>query len=143
MSELPRRVHDEIARLSERGDLLAEAGNYNAAVGRYREALALLPTPNNEHDAALWLYAAIGDAYFAKGDFEACRQNMLLAAADVGGSENPFVQLRLGQASLELGRRDDAYRHLMLAFRIGGERLFAAQDAKYLAWLRERVVAQG
>ena len=128
-----------MAALSERGDRLAEAGNYNAAAARYREALALLPTPHSQWAATAWLYAALGDAHFLKGDFDGCRQNFRAAVEEGGAAGNPFVELRLGQASLELGDEEAALRHLLEAFRIGRERLFEREDGKYLSWLVERV----
>ncbi len=129
----------QIAALSERGDHLAEAGNYNAAIARYREAQALLPPAQRKTATAAWLHAAIGDAYFAKGNFEACRQNMQAAHDLPQGPDNPFVQLRLGQANLELQDAPAALEHLLLAFRIGGEKLFLADDPKYFRWLTENV----
>ncbi len=135
----PSPLPAQIAALSERGDHLAESGNYNAAVARYQEALALLPPDQARGATASWLHAAIGDAYFAKGNFEACRQNMLSAFRIPGGSDNPFVRLRLGQACLELADGPQALEHLLMAFRIGGESLFFNDDPKYFRWLADRV----
>ncbi len=132
-------IQAQIAALSERGDHLAEGGNFNAAVARYEEALALLPPHQRRGPSASWLHAAIGDACFLKGSFEASRQNMLAAYGMPGGPDNPFVRLRLGQASLELKDEEAAFEHLMMAFRIGGEKLFFSDDPKYFRWLMDKV----
>ncbi len=132
-------IQAQIAALSERGDRFAEAGNYNAAVARYREALELLPPDQRRGPSARWLYAATGDAYFGKGNWEASRQNLLLAYELPGGHDNPFLRLRLGQTSLELGDDEAAFEHLMMAFRIGGEALFFNDDPRYFRWLGDRV----
>ena len=137
---LPDDLQAEVAALSERGDRLAEAGNYNAALERYREALGLLPPPANRYPAHLWLLVAMADAHFHRGDWGGCRQN-LRDALQSGGSENAFVRLRLGQAHFELEELADAETHLFEAFRLGGEALFSHDAPRYLEWLRMRVGA--
>ena len=140
--QLPEELHARVAVLSERGDRLAEAGNYNAAAARYREALALLPAPPGRYGEALWLYGAIADAHFHQGDWEGCRENMQRARDEARGTGNAFVELRLGQAHFELKQLDAAEAHLFEAFRAGGEALFRNEAPRYLFWLRERVASE-
>ena len=134
----PAEVNARIEQLSERGDALASAGNYNAALERYRAAFALLPAPAERHRTYQWLLAAMADAHFHRGDWGGCRQN-LRDAIEAGGGENAFVRLRLGQAELALGDEAAAERHLFEAFRLGGEEVFEVDGGIHLEWLRRRV----
>lgn len=142
MPQAPDEIDARIGALSERGDALAAAGNHNAALARYREALGLLPAPARAHGAYRWLLAATADAHFHRGDWEGCRQNMQ-DALDAGADDNAFVRLRLGQAHFELGALAEAETHLFEAFRLGGEHLFRQDAPRYFEWLRMRVAGGG
>lgn len=139
MAELSDQIHEEISLLSERGDNLAEAGNFKAAIKNYHQALALLPEPKQDWEATLWLYAAIGDAQFLAGDFATARQTFDAAITLPEAIGNPFIHLRLGQASLELGDEDRALEELTRAYASGGDEVFEEDDPHYFAWLNERV----
>jgi len=65
--ELPDDVHESIKRFCAEGDSLAEAARYPDAITRYDQALALLPTPHQDWEAATWIYAALGDTHFLAG----------------------------------------------------------------------------
>ena len=141
MTELADDVHEEIALLAERGDHFAESGQYKAAISNYRKALKLVPEPTTDWEAGTWLYAAIADAHFLSADFEACLENIALAAASPDGEGNPFIHLRWGQAALEVGDESLALEQLRRAFAVAGPDLFAEDDQKYIEWLMERMQA--
>ena len=52
-----------------------------------------------------------------------------------GGVDNPFLQLRLGQAYYELGQTDDARAHLQIALDKEGQTIFGFDDPKYYEFI--------
>ena len=138
MTELPDDIHEEIKRLSAEGDEQAEAGQFAAAFPLYWAAFDLLPEPKTDWEAGTWVLAAIGDANFLSGDFEAGRDNLSNAMHFPDAIGNPFLHLRLGQCQLELGNPDRAADELMRAYMGEGPELFADEDPKYLEFLATR-----
>jgi len=139
MRELDDDLYLEITRLSEEGNVLDDAGQPAAAMQKFMAALALLPDPAGEWEAATWLHASIGDMHFKLEDFEATRRAFLLASQGPGGMDNPFIHLRLGQAAFELGDLDAAADELTLAYRSEGLDIFDAEDPKYVEFLETRI----
>lgn len=139
MTELSHDTHERIKKLSADGDALAEAGRYPDALTKYWAAWDLLPEPQTDWDAAIWLLAAIGDANFLGGDFNAGRDNFSLAMHCPGAIGNPFLHLRLGQCQLELGNEERAADELARAYMAEGHQIFADQDPKYLAFLKTKL----
>src|SRR5438477_11803262 len=103
MAELDDEVYEVIKARCAEGDELAEADRFDEAVRKYEDALALVPKPVDHWSAATWIYAAIGDAWFLKGEYERARHAMNRALICPDGIGNPFIHLRLGQAQFELG----------------------------------------
>ena len=129
-------LHAEIVQLSERGNALADAGQWDEAVACFEAALDLLPEPLEQWSAACWLFTAIGDACFFKGDFARAIQPLLDAVKCHGGTGNPFLHLRLGQTQFELGHEILAAEELARAYMGGGTEIFDGEDAKYLALVK-------
>ncbi len=94
MAELDDRTHDQIKILCAQGDQHANNGEYPLALEQYWEAWNLLPQPKTDWGAATWILAALGDANFQRGDFEAARDNLsdVMRCPDAVG--NPFVSFR-------------------------------------------------
>jgi len=138
MAELPDRVHADIERLTALGDEHAAEGRYADALASYWAAWDLLPQPPFEWEAATWLLAAIGDANFLSGDYQAGRDNLANAMRCPGAIGNPFLHLRLGQCAFEIGDRDRAADELLRAYMGAGTKIFDEQDPKYLAFLRTK-----
>jgi len=136
--ELADDIHQEIQRLCAEGDERAEEGRFAAAFPLYWAAFDLLPEPKTEWEAGTWILAAIGDANFLAGDFEAGRDNLATAMHFPDAIGNPFLHLRLGQCQYELGDLDRAADELMRAYMGEGPGLFAEEDPKYLAFLATR-----
>ncbi|MEN1958552.1 tetratricopeptide repeat protein [Luteimonas sp. MJ204] len=138
MTELDDDIHEQIQALSAEGDEFAEEGEFEPALERYWAAWDLLPEPQIEWDAATWLLAAIGDADYQSGNFEAGRDNLSNAMHCPDAIGNPFLHLRLGQCQLELGDQERAADELARAYLVDPE-VFDDEDPKYLAFLRTRL----
>ena len=134
--ELSDAIHDKVTALSQEGDRLAENGDYRAAVGRYIEALDLLPEPKTDWEACTWLLVAIGDANFKGGHYEQALAALTDAMHCPGAIGNPFIHLRLGQAQFELGNLPRANDELARAYMGAGKEIFSEDDPKYFEHLK-------
>ena len=139
--ELDRGTHDEITALCQEGDLSAEDGRLEDALGAYTKALELLPEPASQWEAATWIYAAIGDVHFLIGSFEISQMAFEEALTCPGSDGNAFLHLRLGQLALEHEDEARAAEELGRAFSAEGEEIFATDDPKYLAFLKTRLAS--
>lgn len=131
--------HARITALCAEGDALAEAAEYVRAVEVYEQALALVPAPIDDWEAATWILAAIGDAHFLRGAFEPARAAFGRAMHGPGAVANPWLHLRLGQTHYELGELDEAANELTLAYMSEGRELFDDDDLRYWEFLRSRI----
>ena len=141
-SKKPRlsdEVHGQIKTLCSTGDALAKAEKFPAALKFYWQAYDLLPEPKTDWEAATWILAAIGDANFLSGDYQAGRDNLTTAMHGPDAIGNPFFHLRLGQCQYELGNQDRAADELARAFLLEGEALFAEEDPKYLEFVKTQL----
>jgi tetratricopeptide (TPR) repeat protein len=141
MVELPPETSSNVETLSARAEAVAAEGRYREALALYREALAVLPPPAHQWEAFEWLQVAVADAEFLSGRFVAAREvlaEVLKLGTDATAS-NPFIQLRYGQALLEIGDPEQAAQWLSRAFLSEGDELFANEDPKYLRFVQERL----
>src|SRR5262245_7584146 len=136
--ELDGPTHQEIERLCAAGDEEAGQGKYDSAVAEYNRAWQLIPEPKTEWEAATWVLAAIADAQFAAGKHEPARDALQQVMVCPGALGNPFLHLRFGEVSFELGELDKAADELMRAYMGAGPEIFANEDPKYLAFLKTR-----
>lgn len=136
MAQLNDALHARIVALSELGDSLVNSGSPEEALSRYREALALLPKPIEQWEAAMWLLAAIGDTLVLARRYEEAAEALRQAMRCPDAIGNPFLHLRLGEAEYEIGDRTRALDDLARAYIGAGEEIFAQEDPKYLAALR-------
>ncbi len=134
--ELPESIHERVTELSARGDALAEEGQYRLAVQHYVAALELLPEPQDQWDACMWLLVAIGDAHFLAGHFDIALRALSDAMHVEGAVGNPFIHLRLGQCQLELGDRVRAADELARAYMGAGKDIFEQDDPKHFEFVR-------
>ena len=137
--ELDDQIHQQIQTLSKEGEELLKNKQYIEAIAAFVEALRLLPPPINHWEAATWLYSAIGDAYFDKGDHERALRALQNAMKSPGGIGNPFLHLRLGQVYYELGAEAKARDELMRAYMGDGARIFQGEDPKYFATIKDLI----
>lgn len=131
----PARTGASATELAEQGEARSDNEDYEGALELWEQALSA-SSPADE-ELRFWLYASMGDAHFQLGQH--------LAAADaedaalrIGGTGNPFVWLRLGQASFELGNTERAGDALISAYMLEGDEIFEDEDPKYRAWLVEQ-----
>lgn len=136
--QLDDNTYAQIQQYCAKGDALAKAGDFEAALALYWRAFDLLPEPKTSWQAGTWILTAIGDANFLAGDFTAGKDNLASAMHFPGALGNPFVHLRLGQCQFELGNLDRAADELMRAYMGAGPQIFAQDDGKYLAFLATR-----
>lgn len=139
MTDLPDAIYDKIEILSERGNILLEnQHDWKGAVAVWQEALDLLPEPKTQWEAALWLYASIGEADRLGHDNPAAKDSLYNALNCPDGHMNPLVLLRLGQTLADMGEVDEGVEHLLRAYMLDGEEVFEEDGAPYLALLRQR-----
>lgn len=136
---IDNKKYEKIKKLSRKGDLIAENGDYNKALEKYWEAYDLIPNPKTEWEASLWLLTAIGDANFFNKDFKAGVDNLTSAMNCPNGIGNPFVHLRLGQCQYELGNLEKAADELTRAYAIEGKDIFEGEDSKYFEFLKTKI----
>jgi tetratricopeptide (TPR) repeat protein len=135
-SQLDDRIVAAVTQLSDRGDDDVEAGRYDEAIARYREALALVPHPVHAWAVSTFLHAAIVEAYYLAGEHARARDAIDEAFRCEGAIGNAFLHLRLGQIELHLGNRGRALDELIRAFTRAGEEVFAGEDPKYLGLVK-------
>jgi tetratricopeptide (TPR) repeat protein len=137
-SQLPPHIAAEIDAASERGNVLAEAGDFDAAIAEYRAALALVPEPRENWEASTWLLTAIGDVHFLAGRLDEAREAFREVMHCGGAIGTPFIHLRRGQIFFEAGELEHAASELMCAYMGDGAEIFEGEDPKYLAFLATR-----
>ncbi|MBO4687136.1 MAG: tetratricopeptide repeat protein [Clostridiales bacterium] len=134
---LKDETYDQIKALCAEGDEFADAGKYEDALVKYNEAMDLLPEPKAYWDAYLWIVVARGDAYFFLKDFEKMLPEFLLAIKCDGGPDNPFVNLRLGEAYFENGDTENARKYLKIAYEQDTTIFDEEEDHKYRDWYKQ------
>lgn len=139
MRELPDKIYKIITELCSLGDKLVEEENYSEAIGKYFEALDLLPKPETYWEASTWILTAIGDTNYLMGNYEAGRDNLISVMHCPNAIGNPFIHLRLGQCRYELEEYDKAADELARAFLLEGEEFFADEDKKYLEFVKSKL----
>jgi tetratricopeptide (TPR) repeat protein len=136
--ELSDEIYSRVTRLSKTGNELMEEGRHTEAIDAFETALHLLPEPKGAWDAAMWLYASIGDAQFKLRHFKEAKAALFDAMNVAGGATNPFVLLRAGETLHELGEKDTAREYLLRAYMLEGVELFEDEaDRPYLAILKQ------
>lgn len=96
------------------------------------------PEPKSQWNASTWILAAIADAAFLANYKTSAREALEYAMVCPDAVGNPFLHLRLGQVLLDTGEHDRAADELMRAYMGAGADLFAAEDQRYLSFLRTR-----
>jgi tetratricopeptide (TPR) repeat protein len=139
MPYLDEKIYEEMQDLCASGDHLADEGRLAEALERYWSAWNKLPEPRTTWASATWILAAIGDANFQQGNYEAGRDNLVTAMHCPDAIGNPFLHLRLGQCQFELGNYERAADELGRAFLLEGVELFGDEDPKYLEFVKSRL----
>lgn len=139
MAELATETDDQIEELSEQGSFLFDRGDYRGAIGQWQQALAALPPPANDWEAAMWLHSSIGDAYYQSERYAQARAALSEGLGAPGALENPFVWYRLGQSEHKSGDMPAALEHLLRAYMLDGRTIFDADEEgqQYLELLQD------
>ena len=142
-SQLDDRIVAAVTSLCERGDDDVEAGRFVEAIARYREALALVPSPVHAWAVSIWIHGAIAEAYYLDGEYARARDAIDDAFRCDGAIGNAFLHLRLGQIEDRLGNRGRALDELIRAYTRAGEEVFAGEDPRYLALVKDAIAGDG
>ena len=130
---------EKIETICAKGEDLAEQECYEQAIEEYKKALELVPEPKYDYEASVWIYAAIGDAYFMLDEYEKALDAFIQARKCYGGLESSFVLLRAGECYFELEEFDKAREALTGTFMLEGEEIFESENEKYLMAIADLV----
>lgn len=119
-----------------KGEALLEAGQLGDAIDVWEGALERL-TPGTDLELEFWLRGSLGDAYFLAGEWASGMEH-LKAALPIGGVENAYVWLRLGQCQFEQGLKDEAVNSLMSGYMLDGDEIWEGEKPKYRQLLVDR-----
>jgi tetratricopeptide (TPR) repeat protein len=136
---LPAPVAKRIGEIKSTADKLVAQKRYPEALKEYWRAFDLLPRPEKDWRETTLLLAAIGEANFLVGNFEACRDNLSSAMHSPGAIGTPSIHLRLGACLFELGDRRRARDELARAYLPAGTSVFRAEDEKYLNYIKTQL----
>lgn len=139
--ELSDEVSDQIESLSEEGNDYFDDENYENAIKVWKQALALIPDPQNTYAETLWLETSIGDAYFMMQNHQEAFPHFLNAKSNIeeNAYENPFIMLRVGQLYFEANDFENAKEYLLRAYMFEGEAIFEGSMEKYFDFLKQNV----
>lgn len=140
VEEISDATMEEIETLISQADGFIDEGENRKALERFETALAKVPKPQEDYEAATWLLTAMGDTLFLEQDYEAALAALGRAVASAGGLGNPFVHLRLGQCHFELGNEKKAADELTRAYMGDAEQVFTDEHPKYLEFLKSQLV---
>ncbi len=124
-----------VRAICQQGYKRFDDGDFSGAIRQFYAAWTQLPKPQTQWQEATWVLTALGDAYYAKGDYDNGRHALESALHCPGGEGNPIVHLRLGQCLYELGDSPAARRQLHRARELGGDAVFRDAAPQYLALL--------
>ena len=128
-------IEDSIDELCNEGETYLDGGAFRLAYDRFDKALKLIPEPRKEQEITTWILGQLAEVYHQLQDFKAVKKALESAMECPGGTDNPFLQLRLGQAYYELGQMDDARPHLQIALDKEGQTIFGFDDPKYYEFI--------
>lgn len=129
-----------IDEYAEEGNTLFDEEKYTQAIKVWLEGLKSLNKPLNAQSEAVWFQTSIADAWFMQGEYGKAYSYLLDAKSNLSGEgyNNPFVLMRFGQCSYELGK-EDAVEYLMRAYMLAGEEIFENDDEKYFDLIKELI----
>jgi len=137
MSKLTAETEKSIRDLCAQGYERYDQADFKAALRLFYKAWTQLPKPQPDYAPSTWVLTAIGDCYFANSDYLNGIEALRSALHCPEGEQNPFIHLRLGQCYFALGQLKEAKTILKRALELGGETVFAKEDAKYLDFARK------
>lgn len=129
-----------IDEFAEEGNALFDEEKYDQAIQIWQEGLNSLDQPLNAQSEAVWFQTSIADALFMQGKYEEAYGCLFDAKSNISGEgcNNPFIMLRLGQCSYELGK-EDATEYLLMAYMLEGKEIFEDDDEKYFERIKDLI----
>lgn len=125
--ELPDDIYEQIEILSESGSEASDEGDFDVAIHHWQQALSLLPEPQNQWEAYLWLNASLGDAYYQSQEYGSAKSCLYDALNGPDGQGNGFVHYVLGKTLLRLDD-EKAVDHLLQAYMAEGVEIFDSDE---------------
>lgn len=132
MPQLPDTLTQQIRDLCADGYTAYDQSDFKQALRQFYQAWLLLPKPQSQWEAAGWILAALGDAYFRLKQYPQAVEALNSARFCPGTQNHPFILLRLGQALLDSGQITQARQHLHSAYCRGSANLFQQEPPRYL-----------
>ena len=124
-------VDGPIAQLVEEGNVAQQIYQFETAIRKFREGIALVPEPKRSYPAYAYLLAGVGDNYMNLRDWEAAEIAFAEAITAPAGEENAYIRMGHGQALYELNQIIEAIQELGTAYIID-KTVFEGEDPKYL-----------
>ena len=87
----------------------------------------MLPEPASQWEAATWLYASLGDAYYQSAQYEMAKDALYSALNGDDARANPFIHYMLGKTLLRLDD-DGAIDALLRAYMLDGVEIFDSDE---------------
>ena len=130
IDELTPQIKTKLDELAQKGNQFEEEEQYEEAIQAWKEALSLIPEPQQFYSETIWFLAAIGDIYFQKKQYEKAHECFDKARGNLSGEGygNPFVMLRLGECCLEIGDEKNATEYLLRAYMFEGREIFEPDE---------------
>ncbi|HEY9281498.1 MAG TPA: hypothetical protein VIP51_15615 [Eoetvoesiella sp.] len=125
--ELPDDIYQQIESLSEAGNECSDEGDFKGAIENWRQALAVLPEPSLDWEAATWLYASLGDAYYQLADYGMAKDALFIALSCPDGQGNAFIHYMMGKTLMRLNDAG-AVDELLRAYMLDGVDLFESDE---------------
>ncbi len=125
--ELPDELYEQIENLSEAGNNCSDEGDYSGAIEQWLQALALIPHPQQDWEAATWLHASLGEAYYQSGDYGMAKDALLNALNCPDGQGNAFIHYMLGKTLVRLNDAG-AVDELLRAYMLDGVDIFDSDE---------------
>ena len=137
MKEMPESIDRLVRALKKDADNLQMKGKNKLAIGKYNEAISILPDPVDQWKYIRILWGSIADIYVVMNDYQAAleyfRQIMKLPLS-VGDYD---YHARIGLIHYEMGSMEKAKDELMRAYLLKGEDAFKYMgDAKYFELIK-------
>src|SRR3546814_12590326 len=108
--ELPDELYDQIESLSEAGTECSDDSDFAGAIEHCRKALALLPEPQLDWDAATWLHPSLGEAYYRAADYGMAQDALFTVLDCPAGHAHPLTHCIMGKTSVSQHGRSAPHR---------------------------------
>lgn len=122
-------IYDQIQLLSTEGNRAMDQRQLEQAVELWLDALDLLPEPKAQWQAAFWLNASLGEAYYQLGQFDQAIVVLNEAALYPEAQDNPYPFYMLGKAYWRL-KHERSVEYLLKAYDLDGEGIFSADGVE-------------